>query len=429
MATNERELSDTSAVRLRFLEAVASAEPPVRARNLIVPGLDRRAVQKRLERLRRKIGGSAIGDEELIDHARDELTRARGPAFRGLAKLQELGDPRAREFAREAGLQGTVIGDWVEIAHSPADLGWSREQISVREMPKKTLFSRGRSQSWLTEKKQILRALWKEGRADDDLKASLTPNLLKMDLVGFGRFGTVDAPDCLIQVAPMDWLTCLALNSRVDEPAVTKRDDRTVREQWGKPALVVERQAMPGMLVAHIVVLTSDERFLVCLRQSLGLQDERDTWSVSIEERWSAERAPSEPDAHPFDVVNRALREELGMIAKESDIRVLAWGIESSVLYPGFIAIARVAAASWEIEGLRASAPDANEVTFVSSVPADLDALQLMDEAHYSPPTRSDMSRHWHRTSKARIFSALSHLMALRGEGRDRLLERVGNGS
>ncbi len=434
MATPTETPGDRFRDRKAFLEAIVSARRPIRAKNLTVPGLDRRAIQKRLERLRRLAGDPSIGDEVLVEFARTELAHLAGPRARGLLKIRGLADPLARRFAEAAAIQRIVIGDWVETASSPRDLGWSRSQIAVRETPRRTVFLRGRSQSWLAEKKRFLKERWPAAKADVSLKRNFVPNQLKADLMGFVALGSEDSPGCVIQVATVDWLTCVSLNSRLDSSCLAgdPGDSRTLRERWGDPSRVVERRALPGMLVAHIIVETRARRFLVCLRETAGMQDESGTWSLSIEERWSASGSPhgpagSGPDAHPHDVVKRAVHQELGLTIEEAEVRVLSWGIEATVLYPGFIAIARTSAGSWEVAGLRAQASDANEIRFVSSVPADLESLQLLDEAHFTPTERPNMRRRWHRTSKARLYTALAHTEARDGSGgRDALLTRLG---
>ncbi len=427
MTTPGESSNDRSEERKTFLEAVVSARWPIRAKDLNVPGVDRRAVQKRLERLRRLAGDPDIGDGNLVDYARAELARLGGPRSRGLLRLGTYANPLARQFAADAAVQGTVIGDWIEVARSPGDRGWTRPQIAVSEMPKRTIFLRGKHQSWLREKKRFLREQWQAARNDARLRSGLVPNRLKADLMGFDALGSEDSPRCMIRVAPIDWLTCVALNSRLDSLCLTDElgDPRTLREAWGSPTRVVHRTGIPGMLVAHIIIETGDHRFLVCLRETAGMQDEPGTWSMSIEERWSL--GGQHPDSHPHDLVARAVREELGLTIEDANIRVLSWGIEATVLYPGFVAIAKTSAGSWEIAGMRAHAPDANEIRFVSSVPADLKSLELLDEAHFSPPDSPDMRRRWHRTSKARLFAALAHVQSRLGdEGREALLSHLG---
>ena len=429
MTTTGGSFDDNSSLRRHFLQAVVSARFPIRARQLAVPGLDRRTVQKRLERLRQRAGGSKVSDEEVVRYARAELSRLDSPLARGISRLEAVADPLARDFAQRAALQALVIGDWVELSHSPGDRGWTREEISVQEMPRKALFRRGKAELWIQEKKAYLRKCWLDGKEDSNLKRNLTPNHLKMDLAGFLAMGTRDSPRCAIQVAPIDWLTCFSLNSRLDSATLIREegDVQTVRERWGEPDRVVKRQGLPGMLVAHIVVQTVDERFLVCQRQSIGVQDEPGTWSVSVEERWSAGRDDS--DAHPHDVVRRALHEELGIAVSDSDIRVLSWGIESSVLYPGFIAVARTSAGSWEIEGLRAHASDAGEIRFVSSVPAHIESAELLNDHDFAPQSRPELRRRWHRTSKARLFTALASVWAREGLDRSEILSHLGGSS
>jgi hypothetical protein len=434
MATLDGQFDDTSAVRKRFLEAVAGARPPIRARDLNVPGLDRRATQKRLERLRRQAGGPRVSDVVMVRYARDELDRLADPVTRGLAKLARLGLTEARRFAEAAGLQGPAIGDWIELARSPGDRGWTRSQITVRQLAVGSIFARGKAQSWLREKKVYLRELWSRARQDPGLRRHLTPNLLKLDLVGFRALGTEDSPDSAVDVAPVDWLTCLSLNSRADEPVlVAPAKGETVRDRWGKPRSILERRGLPGMIVAHIVLHTVENRLLVCLRQSLGLQDEPGTWSLAIEERWAGRGAQSvggasdHGDRDPHDVVGRGLHEELGLSVKDEDVRVLAWGLEASILYPGFIAIARTELGSWQVEMLRGHADDPNEVRFVASVPADLRALDLLETDEFAPEGRPDLRRPWHRTSKARLVTALAHLQSLEGnDGRQAVLAYLG---
>lgn len=400
----------------------------------MVHGLDTPAVQARLERLRIRAGGRKTDDETLVTFAQAELSELEGPTSRALLRLKSLADRRARDFADRAGLQGIVMGDWVEFAHSPGDTGWTRSQIAVREMPVRMVFVRGKGQSWLREKKAFLRERWPVARGDPALRRALAPNGLKVDLVGLEAVGTKDSPICVISTAPIDWLTCASLNSRLDSRPMTVDPSKpTVREQWGEPGEVARRRALPGMIVAHIVVETIDRRFLVCERHTAGMEDEPGTWSLSIEERWAAavpragSLAVSDGDRHPHDVVRRGCREELGIDVDDSEIRVLSWGIETSVLYPGFIAIARTARGSWEVEGLRAQASDANEVRFVSSVPAEIKSLSLLDEAHFSPPGKPDLRRRWHRTSKARLYTALAHVLTdERNDGRARLLADFG---
>jgi hypothetical protein len=201
MATLEREFGDisgTAAVRRAFLEAVVREPPPIRARNLRVAGLDRRAIQKRLERLRNQAGGRNIEDEALLAYARDELSRLAGPTQRGLLHLRELANPAARLFAEEAGLQSSVIGDWVELAHSPADRGWTRSQIAVEELSRGSSLIRGRSRGWLLEKKRYLSGFWTQARSEPQLQRNLVPNQLKVDLARLTAPGTEDAPRCAI---------------------------------------------------------------------------------------------------------------------------------------------------------------------------------------------------------------------------------------
>ncbi|MBI5289536.1 MAG: hypothetical protein HY873_11255 [Chloroflexi bacterium] len=415
MTTPEHELSDTSRTRAAFLRAVAGARLPIRAAELVVDGLDRRLLQKRLERLRRNAGGSQVDDEELREFARQELARSE-PESRGLEVLETLAHPRARGFAREAGLQAAVLGDWVELNHSPGDRGWSRDEIDVTLLARGTIFARGRAQSWRSEKRRYLVEQWAIAREDPVVRRQLTGNRLKVDLQGFKAMGTEDAPSCAIEIAPVDWQTSLALNARLDEPS----PEGTIRERWGQPSRVLERRGLPGMLVGHIIVETSDERLLVCRRQSAGMHDELGAWSLSIEERWEGHH-----DAHPHDVVKRGVLEELGIDVRDEEIRVLSWGLETSVLYPGFIAIARTQLGSWEVERTRAHAHDANELRYVTSVPADASVLPLLLGDMFAPAERPELRGRWHRTSKARMFVALSHLSGTRG-GRGHILRELG---
>jgi hypothetical protein len=188
------------------------------------------------------------------------------------------------------------------------------------------------------------------------------------------------------------------------------------------------------MLVAHIVVETADRRFVVCQRAAAGMQDEPGTWSISLEERWSsrpddATETNRDVDLHPHDLVRRAVREELGIVVSDDDIRILSWGIEASVLYPGFIAIARTSRGSWELEGLRQQAADANEIGFVSAIPAGTESLELLNETHFAPKSQPGLMRRWHRTSKARLLAALAHVVAGElGGSRQELLRLLGSG-
>jgi hypothetical protein len=429
--TQSDEFPDTAAeVEKAFLRAVVSAPFPIKARKLNVPGLSREAVQARLERLRIRAGHRKVDDASAVERARLELTNLMGPEPRGLERLKALGDPDALEFARAAGLQGVVIGDWVELAHSPDDLGWTRDDISVVDMPRSMLFDRGKAQSWLSEKKAFLREEWKKAKVDPALKRSLVPNRLKADLVGIDAWGSRDSRKCVIRLAPVDWLTCASLNARLKtKPAASAYE--TVRERWCEPAQIAARRALPGMLVGHIVVETADQRFIVCQRATAGMHDEPGTWSISLEERWSGARttgqsSEDDADAHPHDLVGRAVRDELGVVVSDDDIRILSWGIEDSVLYPGFIAIARTSRGSWELEGLRQQAPDANEISFVSAIPAGPESLELLDETHFAPKAQPGLERRWHRTSKARLFAALAHVRARAGGGRWELIRWLG---
>jgi hypothetical protein len=417
MATRRRKSSDT----IDFLRAVVSARQPITGKSLASPALSRVAAQKRLERLRREAGGPDLSDDELVAYARAQLTQYASPESRGLFILEKLGDPGARQFAEQAGVQAPVIGDWVELVRSPDDRGWTRSQIAVIEMPKRTIFLRGRAQSWLQEKKAFLRGRWPEAKRDPQLRRHLVPNQLKADLGHFNAAGTDDSPGCVIQVAPVDWLTCYALNSRLESPVTVEGADTSIRDRWGTPSQVVERQAVPGMIVAHIVVETSDRRLLVCQRQTAGMQDEPGTWSLSMEERWTIRGSPqkgetSRRDRHPHDVVSRGLASELGFVGREDDIRILSWGIEPSVLYPGFIAHVKTSLGSWEIAGWRAHASDPNELRFVSSIPASLESLDLLEGDQFAPLGHPELRAPWHRTSKARLFAAMAHTERSRRE-------------
>lgn len=423
------ESGDTAELRRRFLEAVAASGPGLHAKDLRVPGLDRRTVQKRLERLRRAAAGDGgiATDAETIAFARDELLRTGSPALRGLARLRAFAGERATAFARSAGLQGTVIGDWVELAHSPGDLGWTREQILVEELGADTIASRGRLQGWWAERERYLEGTRARAAADPDVRRNLDPNLLKMDLAGIRAWGTSDAPLCAIQVAPVDWLTCFALNARLDSTALIGDGRETVRERWGEPVRVVERRALPGMIVAHVVVLTRDGQFVVCRRPAAGVEDERGTWSLSLEERWQGPAADRTPDAHPHDLVRRAVREELGVAVDDGEVRVLAWGLEASVLYPGFIAIAHSGAASWEVERLQSHAKDASELAYVGFLAARLATARLLLDDVFAPADRPELAAPWHRTGRARLFLALAHLETRAGrDGRARILAQLG---
>lgn len=422
------ESGDTAALRRRFLEAVAGSGPELHAADLRIPGLDRRTVQKRLERLRRAASGAGgiATDAETIAFAKDELLRTGSPTLRGLAVLRGLAEDRAAAFARSAGLQGPVIGDWVELAHSPGDLGWTREQMLVEELGADTVASRGRLQGWGAERERYLEKIQAGAAADVDLLRNLEPNLLKMDLAGIRAWGTSDAPLCAIQVAPVDWLTCFALNARLDSTALTGGAGETVRERWGEPVRVVERRALPGMIVAHVVVLTRDGQFVVCRRPAAGVEDERGAWSLSLEERWQGSAADRAADTHPHDLVRRAVREELGVAVGAHEVRILAWGLEASVLYPGFIAIAHSAAASWEVERLRSHAKDASELAYVGFLPARLAAARLLLADDFVPADRPELAAPWHRTGRARLFLALAHLETRAGrDGRVRVLAQL----
>jgi hypothetical protein len=111
----------------------------------------------------------------------------------------------------------------------------------------------------------------------------------------------------------------------------------------------------------------------------------------------------------------------------DENIHVLAWGIEPSVLYPGFIALARVAAPSWEVEALHPHAQDANELRLVTSVPARLSSLDLLRMDTFTPPTHPQLAGPWHRTARARLVIALAHLESQTGRsGRERVLAWLG---
>ncbi len=397
-----------------------------------MPGLDRRTIQKRLERLRRVASGDGnVTDDEVVAYARTRLTEMGGPASRGLAKLQSLASPTAKAFAQQAGLQGPVIGDWVELAHSPGDRGWSRSRIRVERMARGTLFARGRSQGWLAEKKAYLKECWPTANDDPNLLRNLVPNQLKLGLLQFRALGTEDSPLCAVRVAEVDWQTCFALNARLDAAALMGGTGETVRERWGEPVRVVERRGLPGMLVAHIVVKTVDNRLLVCRRQAVGMEDEAGAWSLSIEERWRGRPfkrgGPGVGDSHPHDLVRRAVAEELGIEVEDDEIRVLSWGIEASVLYPGFIAIASMPVGSWEVEGLHGQAPDANELRFVTTIPAEIGTVAMIAQDGFAPPDHPELTGRWHRTAKARLVGTLAHLEALAGrDGRARVLAQLG---
>ncbi len=399
------ESDDAAVLKRRFLEAVAVSTPPLHAKDLRVPGLDRRTVQKRLERLRRSVPANEVAsDEEAIAFARDELLRTGDPRSRGLARLRALGSPLATEFARRAAIQAPVVGDWVELAHSPGDLGWMREQVEVEELAPDTIPARGRAQGWGEERDRYLNAARARAERDPDLRRNLDPNLPKMDLAGLRSWGTTDSPLCAIQVAPVDWLTCFALNARLDEQALSGDGTETVRERWGEPLRTAERRGLPGMIVAHIVVLTADQQFVVCRRQRAGVEDERGTWSLSIEERWQAQREGHVADHHPHDLVRRAVHEELGLAVADEDVRILAWGLERSVLYPGFLAVARAKRGSWEVAALRGHAADASELAYVTFIPARLGSARLLLEDPFVPPDRPDLAG---RAGRSRVLAQL----------------------
>jgi hypothetical protein len=264
--------------------------------------------------------------------------------------------------------------------------------------------------------------------------ASLLPNSLKMDLAGFRALGTLDSPLCAIQIAPVDWQTSQALNERLDSPSITDPDGQTVRERWGNPQAILERRSLPGMIVAHIILETSDHRLLVCQRQSIGIHDEAATWSLSIEERWSgspqkarARPGGSRPDRTPHDLVRRGVWEELGVEVSDSSVLVLSWGLEASILYPGFMALVQVPHASWEIERSRGQADDANEIRAVTSIPADTRSLDLLTDESFQPDDRPWLRGRWHRTSRSRLFIALAHIASRYGiNGRHQVLTDVG---
>jgi hypothetical protein len=160
------------------------------------------------------------------------------------------------------------------------------------------------------------------------------------------------------------------------------------------------------------------------LRPSAGIRDESDTWSLTLEERWNGEEGG---DGHPHDLVRRALEEELGIVVRDADIRVLAWGIEATVLYPGFLAIASTSLTSWQVERMQPHAADAGELRTLSSIPAGPASLRHLLAPAYAAEDQPNSSRPWHRTSRARLLHALAHLMkSERGYGRDDLLGQLG---
>lgn len=117
---------------------------------------------------------------------------------------------------------------------------------------------------------------------------------------------------------------------------------------------------------------------------------------------------------------------------RDQDVLVLAWDLEYSVLYPGFIALVRVSLGSWQIEGLHQHVPDSNELRFVTSVPADQRSIASLLDDDFQPFDRPDLRRWWHRKSKARLVAALAHVLnrdeAL-GGGRQAVLEVLGSSS
>jgi hypothetical protein len=157
-----------------------------------------------------------------------------------------------------------------------------------------------------------------------------------------------------------------------------------------------------------------------------------------MEERWSGRlcsmtdregqvvQRARRADASPHELVMRGVSEELGISIRERDIRVLSWGLESSVLYPGFIALVQTDRPSWELDRLRTFADDSNELQYVSSIPADVSSTVLLFSDTFAPLGLEGMRARWHRTSRARLFMALAQLLADDGHGRERVLRHIG---
>ena len=124
----------------------------------------------------------------------------------------------------------------------------------------------------MTEKKAFLKDAWESTKRDASIRRNLIPKQEKMDIVNWRLPGVGDSKICGIDIAPVDWQTCLALNARLDKPVMSGRGEHTIRESWAQPEPTLERRSIPGMAVAHIVVETLDERFLVCQRQLKGMR-------------------------------------------------------------------------------------------------------------------------------------------------------------
>ncbi len=228
----------------------------------------------------------------------------------------------------------------------------------------------------------------------------------------------------VIRVRPITYLRAYPVAKELAEFIGTPRN-RALRNRFFSKLTDYSRPFRPNMLIAHILVVTGDDKVLL-LRRKPNLDYFPGHWSASFEEHYNApwsgylhreEVHPESFDADNtvFDGIKRGLNEEMRLSEKEitdTTIRVIGIGFEYDNFLTNVYAIAELPSQlTYEKMHHRLSA--SVEHDRIASCPFDLHFL-LPSLTRGTTPNNlhssiaiSEQQWKWHPTARMRIFLAL----------------------
>jgi hypothetical protein len=170
---------------------------------------------------------------------------------------------------------------------------------------------------------------------------------------------------------------------------------------------------LPRQLVCHVIVVTADQKLVLC-RRSEDVRYEKLAWSASFEESIDAkEDLNADRVVDPVLTVRRALgvKEELGLPVELVDsaiIKFVAIGTEWSYLSAPLIVVVRLPSTQADqVEDYFLAAHDREHIDFDTILFTVPNCLELLRRGRHRPAERPSAEDRLHSTSKLRILCAL----------------------
>lgn len=204
-----------------------------------------------------------------------------------------------------------------------------------------------------------------------------------------------------LQIGYTDFWTCVAVESSIERLHADAESGK------------IELFRFPRQFVCHIIVVTADQKLVLC-RRSEDVRYEKLAWSASFEESIDAQRDVNANGAvDPVLTVRRALgvTEELGLpdeLVESAIIKFVALGTEWSYLSTPLIVLVRLPSTeASQVQDYFLGAHDREHIDFDTVGFTIPNCLELLKKGRHAPIARASAEDRLHSTSRLRILCAM----------------------